>query len=86
MQKKKEQINFDLESESNSVEVVDILQIAEVSSSVPASFDKFLPWADCFVVVYAVTNSESFDEIPSLIQKLKARNAVALISLWGTKG
>jgi hypothetical protein len=72
-------------SDSAVVDVIETIELAEVSTQAPATADKWMTWADAFVVVFSVTNSDTFDDIPALMQKIKSRNALAPLTLLGTK-
>jgi len=81
--RKKKQTNMNLKKQTNKHEWTNRERPGKSGLS---NSDKWYGWADGFVVVYSITDSASFDEVPTYMQKIKSRNGNAPILLLGNKG
>lgn len=61
------------------------VEIMDTSASCDESSDAHLQWADAFVVVYSITDKDSFQWAVSTIQELSERRPSARVLLLGNK-
>ncbi|XP_063589016.1 ras-related and estrogen-regulated growth inhibitor-like protein [Penaeus indicus] len=61
------------------------VEIMDTSASCDESSDAHLQWAEAFVVVYSVTDKESFRWAASTVQELSERRASSCVLMLGNK-
>ncbi|XP_071527040.1 ras-related and estrogen-regulated growth inhibitor-like protein [Panulirus ornatus] len=61
------------------------VEIMDTSASCDESSDAHLQWAEAFVVVYAITDKESYRWAANTVQELSERRATASVLMLGNK-